>query len=99
MTPLKKLRRWQAIAERHKSQTAEVDAVALREGADEIERLQAAVNQLRKTEDGEYIIPDREYWTLHFGQPIPWLCRASADYGDGRLFSTREAAEKARAGK
>jgi len=40
MTPLEKLRRWQAIAERHRSQTADVDAVALREAADEIERLQ-----------------------------------------------------------
>ena len=67
--------------------------------ADEIERLQAIVDRLRTTEDGEYIIPNREYWTLHHDRPVPWLCRANAGYGDGRLFSSREAAEQARAGK
>jgi hypothetical protein len=52
MTPLEKLRRWQAIAERHRSQTADVDAVALREAADEIERLRGDLSALQETLTG-----------------------------------------------
>jgi hypothetical protein len=66
---------------------------------DETERCmeqQEIVDQLRKTEDGEYIIPGHEYWTLHFGKPVPWLCWSTPGYADERLFSTRDAAEKAR---
>lgn len=57
---------------------------------------QAVVDQLRKTEDGVAIVPGRTYWTLQLGEPIPWLCRERPGYGDGRLYSTRDSAQKAR---
>ena len=103
MTPIEKLRRWQAIAERHKSQTADVDAVALREGADEIERLAAIVEGARIEHRGDATIRygwdcprGRHGWcyTLDLSHlPMEWAGDSIID----AWMAVREAAEKARA--
>lgn len=67
--------------------------------ADEIDRLQAIVDQLPKTEDGVPIYPGMTVWALIPGCEISDVEAQAVGIGGvwRYCYSTREAAEKARA--
>ena len=99
------LRRWQAIAERHRSGTAEVDYVVLRNAADEIERLQTIVDGAEAARE-DYVV---EYgWNNDKNQMGYWhgprgsfasdrLTWAGTSRRDAWLAIGKTIAEKARA--
>jgi hypothetical protein len=62
--------------------------------AREIEWLRAIVDMLQTTEDGQKVVPGRNYFTLVGGELAPWSICSGPTYGDGRLWSSVEAANR-----